>query len=84
MLTKTKDVDSTDSINRNVQIQTAGRNINTHTLLAWVIQLRKTHWSACSDCEKKCIENDNNCYQEQLVSEVNWARLGFNEFCVHM
>ena len=84
MLTRTQEVDSTDSINRDVLIQTAGRNINAHILLARVIQLRKTHRSTCSDCEKKRIENDNNCCQEQLVSEVNCARLGFNEFGVHM
>ena len=30
VLTRTQEVDSTDSINQNVPIKTGGRNINTH------------------------------------------------------
>ena len=30
MLTRTQEVDSTDSINQNVLVQIAGRNVNTH------------------------------------------------------
>ena len=39
VLTRTQEVDNTDSINRNVLIQIAGPKINTHKNRNWIIFL---------------------------------------------
>ena len=64
VLSRTQEVDSTDSINQNVLIQIAGRNINTHNS-------RRTHSRAFKETPEKC--STTMCQHGAALCQTVWV-----------